>query len=108
MAQPSVPATKQSSTSLGPTAAQLLERDVAVLSTHVDGNSDEKFAILLAMLHSLLAETLSSDKMFLAMGNAKAICSSLGIDERVFQEVLEKVLAHRENVVSRNPLSKLF
>jgi hypothetical protein len=70
--------------------------------------SNETLISLTAICTGLLAETLSSDAMFLALMRASRDAAKAGIDFEEFNRVVDITIKHWEHQRSRNPLSKLF
>lgn len=70
--------------------------------------SSETLISLTAICTGLLAETLSSDALFLALMRASRDAAKAGVDLEEFNRVSTIILKHWEHQRSRNPMSRVF
>jgi hypothetical protein len=68
--------------------------------------SVHKLKILMALLHGLLCEVLSGDKISFAVSRAEHICQD--IPKEIWDKTLEEFLAWRQAAVAGNPLRGMF
>lgn len=93
------------------TLYQLSDKDAAQDSTQTGSKSYEPGEILkvsVLLLEGLIANTCSSDLMYLSIIDAKQRGLKHGLDEEMLTDILNMFGGHMEQVRQGNPLSGMF
>lgn len=108
---PDTPAGSTTTLSLSPVgnSHQLSAQAAALLSSMkiepLSSQNSETVLILLAILQGIIENTTNGDVIELSIYRAKDLCAKFGIDEEMFESVVERFLVISKKLRSRNPLA---